>query len=249
MDLGLKNKVVLITGGSRGIGKACCISFAEEGARVMFTYNKNKEEADKTLKILLSITPHAGFIQTDTRDYPACREAVQKTIEKLGGIDIVINNAGITKDKALVMMSTEDWLDVINTNLNGMFNASRSVITTFLKQKHGCIINISSVSGLKGIPRQANYCASKAGIIGFTRALACEVAGYNIRVNAICPGYIDTDMVSSLKDDVKNELLKHIPSKRIGSPREVADFCLFLASEKSAYVNGAALIIDGGLTA
>ncbi len=159
----------------------------------------------------------------------------------------MVNNAGIVRDRALVMMTIEDWKEVIDTNLGGVFNMTRAAITTFLKRKSGCIINMSSVSGLTGLPRQANYSASKAGIIGFTKALAKEVSAYGIRVNAVCPGFISTDMVSAIPEKVKQELLKAVPMGRVGTPEEVAELCVFLASDKAAYITGEVIKIDGGL--
>ena len=166
---------------------------------------------------------------------------------KFKKIDILVNNAGKTLDKALVMMANEEWKEVIDTNLGGTYNMTRALITTFMKQKSGCIINMSSVSGLTGLPKQTNYSASKAGIIGFTKALAKEVAGYNIRVNAVCPGYISTDMVSALSDEIRKNIVNTIPVKRMGEPEEVAELCLFLASDSSSYITGEAIKIDGGL--
>jgi 3-oxoacyl-[acyl-carrier protein] reductase len=181
------------------------------------------------------------------RDYNHCRKLIEKTLEHFKQLDILINNAGITKDKALLMMTLDDWKDVIETNLGGVFNITRASITTLLKQKKGCIINVSSVSGLVGLPRQTNYSASKAGIIGFSKALAKEVAAYNIRVNVVCPGFINTDMLGSLREDFKKEIINSIPVKRFGEAEEVAHLCVFLASDKAKYITGEAIKIDGGL--
>ncbi|MCP4649053.1 MAG: 3-oxoacyl-[acyl-carrier-protein] reductase [PVC group bacterium] len=243
----LKNKTVIITGGSRGIGKACCLAFAQAGANVIFTFSKSKQEADSLEKQINDINANCLAIQSDIKDYEQCREVVVKSIEKFEKIDILVNNAGITKDKALMMMSVEDWKDVIDTNLGGVFNMSRAVITTFLKQKEGCILNMSSISGMVGMPRQTNYSASKAGIIGFSKALAKEVAPYNVRVNTVCPGFVGTDMVDNLQDSVKDNIAKSIPVKRIGDAEEIADLCVFLASEKARYIIGETIKIDGGL--
>ena len=203
----LKNKVVIITGGSRGIGKAICLVFAQLGAEVVFTYYRSKKEADKVKQEIKKMGGKCLSIQADVRDFEQCRAVVEKTLKKFKTLDTLVNNAGIIRDKALFMMTIEDWKQVIETNLIGTFNMTRAAITTFLKQKRGCIVNISSVSGLVGTPRQTNYSASKAGIIGFSKALAKEVASYNIRVNVICPGYIATDMITSLKEDIKNNIL------------------------------------------
>jgi 3-oxoacyl-[acyl-carrier protein] reductase len=244
----LKGKVAIITGGSRGIGRLCCMVFANSGVNVVFTYNKSKKEADILKRKLKSFGVESLNIQADVRNYQECRRVVEKTLKKFKKIDILINNAGIIKDRALVMMTLDDWRDVVETNLGGTFNMTRACITTFLKQKKGCIINMSSVSGLVGVPRQTNYSASKAGIIGFSKALAKEVAPYNIRVNVVCPGYINTDMVNSLREDIKKGIINSVPVKRLGDPEEVANVCAFLASEKASYITGEVIKIDGGLT-
>ncbi|MFH1460739.1 MAG: 3-oxoacyl-[acyl-carrier-protein] reductase [Candidatus Omnitrophota bacterium] len=243
----LSNKTAIITGGSRGIGRACCIAFAQAGANVVFTYNSNKTAAEKTEKELKKLGFGVLSIQADVKDYDQCRGVVEKTIEKFGQLDIVLNNAGITRDKALIMMTLDDWKDVIDTNLGGVFNMSKAAAVTLLKQKQGCIINMSSISGITGLPRQTNYSASKAGIIGFSKALAKEVAPYNVRVNVVAPGYINTDMVSALKESVKDEIKKIIPAKQIGTPEDVAKTCVFLASDDAKYIFGEVIKIDGGL--
>jgi 3-oxoacyl-[acyl-carrier protein] reductase len=243
----LKNKVVIITGGSRGIGRACCLSFAREGAKVVFTYYKSKREADRLEKEMRKLKCDCLSIKVDVRDYNMCRRVIEATLKKFKKIDILVNNAGVIKDKALVMMTQDDWKEVIDTNLGGTFNMTRASITTFLKQREGCIINISSVSGLVGMARQTNYSASKAGIIGFSKALAKEVASYNIRVNVVSPGYIETEMVTSLREDVREKILESVPLKRLGKPEEVAWLCVYLASDKADYITGEVIKIDGGL--
>jgi len=244
----LKEKTVIITGGSRGIGKACVKAFAHAGACVIFTYSKSAREADALQKELKAAGGcRVMALQADVRHYEQCRAVVEKALKEYQRLDILVNNAGITRDKALMMMSRDDWDEVIETNLGGVFNMTRAGITTLLKQKKGCIINMSSVSGLTGLSRQTNYSASKAGIIGFTKALAKETAAYGIRVNAVCPGFIGTDMVSALPEQVKQGLLKAIPMGRVGTPEEVAELCVFLASENAAYITGEAIKIDGGL--
>lgn len=240
-------QTVIITGGSRGIGRACCLAFAKLGANIVFTYNKSSAESEKLAEELKQNKVEAIALRADVRDYEQCRKVIERAIEKFHKIDILINNAGITRDKALLMMLNEDWHDVIETNLGGVYNMSRAAITTLLKQKSGSIINMSSVSGLIGLPRQTNYSASKAGIIGFTKALAKEVAAFGVRVNVVCPGFIDTDMVSALKEDARQQILNLIPAKRLGKAEEVAEVCVFLASSKSAYITGETIKIDGGL--
>ena len=243
----LRKKVVIITGGTRGIGRACCITFAKVGAKVVFIYRSSIKEARRLIREAKVLKGEIVGIKADVCQYNAAKEVVRKTIAKFKKIDILVNNAGILRDKALFMMTQNDWDEVIATNLGGTFNMTRAVITTFMKQKSGCIINMSSVSGLIGLARQTNYSASKAGIIGFSKALAKEVASYRIRVNVVCPGFIETDMLKSLPEDKKAELKNIIPMKRTGQPEEVADLCVFLASDKASYITGEVIKIDGGL--
>lgn len=239
----LKGKTAVITGGSRGIGKACVEAFLKAGANVVYTYNKSKvSPADKK-----RYGEAAAAVQADVKNYEQCRAVINEALSKYGKIDIVVNNAGKTNDKALVMMTHDDWQDVIDTNLGGTFNMTRALITTFMKQKEGCVINMSSVSGLVGLPRQTNYSASKAGIIGFTKALAKEVAGYNIRVNAVCPGYIETDMLNQMGDELKRKIIESVPVKKLGKAEDVAELCVYLASTKANYITGEIIKIDGGL--
>lgn len=242
-----KDKIVIISGGSRGIGRACCLAFAKAGATVVFTYNHSTKDAEQLQDEIKSCSSEGLGLQSDVKDLAKCKEVVAKTVEKFGRIDILVNNAGIIRDKTLLMMEAEDWHEVIDTNLTGVFNMTRAAIYTLLKQKHGTIINMSSVSGIAGIAGQTNYSAAKAGIIGFTKALAKETAGYNIRVNAIAPGFIETDMISGIKETTKQEILKNLPMKKFGEVDDVAEACLFLASEKSKYITGEVLKIAGGM--
>ncbi|MBN2484152.1 MAG: 3-oxoacyl-[acyl-carrier-protein] reductase [Candidatus Omnitrophica bacterium] len=244
---GFSKKTVVVTGGSRGIGRACCLAFAREGANIAFTYHKNKEKADSLKKELDELGVQSLSLQADIREYDRCRNVIKEVCSHFTQVGVLINNAGIVKDRALMMMSPDDWKEVIDTNLTGTFNMTRAVITSFLKQKNGCIINISSVSGIVGIPRQTNYSAAKAGIIGFTKALAKEVAAYNVRVNAVCPGYIDTEMLNGIPENIKEEITKNIPVGRIGQPEEIAQLCVYLASDKGRYIIGDIIKIDGGL--
>lgn len=243
----LEGKTAVITGGSRGIGRACCMAFSRAGANVVFTYHKSQDCADSLIRQLRDLKGECLGLKADVSDYKQCRQVIEAALERFSRLDILVNNAGITKDKALLMMLPQEWKEVIDTNLGGVFNMSRAAITTLLKQKSGCIINMSSVSGLVGIARQTNYSAAKAGIIGFSRSLAKEVAAYNIRVNAVCPGFINTDMVNSLREDLKSGIINNIPIKRLGQPEEVAQLCVFLASEKAGYITGETIKIDGGL--
>ncbi|MEW6100888.1 MAG: 3-oxoacyl-[acyl-carrier-protein] reductase [Candidatus Omnitrophota bacterium] len=243
----MKGKVAVITGGSRGIGKACCLELAKLGADIVFTFNKSKTEANALKKEIKALGVDCLSLQVDVKDYEQCRSLAEKTLKKFKKIDILINNAGIIRDKAMLMMSREDWLDVIDTNLNGYFNVTKHFTIPFMKQKQGCIINITSLSGIIGLPRQANYAASKGGIISFTRSLAKELAGFNIRVNAIAPGFIQTDMVKDLRPEMLQRIMPMIPLERFGTPEEVSRVVAFLASEEANYITGQVIRVDGGL--
>lgn len=243
-----KDKIVIVSGGSRGIGKSIVFMLAKEGAKVAFTYLNSDKEANDIAGQTASLPGKAYPYKVDVRDFDKVKEFVEKVKLDLGGIDILVNNAGIVKDRALMVMTKEDWADVINTNLTGVFNFTRNVIVSLLKQKRGDIVNISSVSGVVGMPGQTNYCASKAGIIGFTKALAKEVAPYNIRVNAVAPGFIETDMIANIKPEYKDGLIKSIPLKRFGKPEEVADTVKYLLSQESGFITGQTIILDGGMT-
>ena len=243
----LKNKVAIVSGGSRGIGRAIALELANEGANVAFNYLKSKDHALKVKKEIESKGRKALVFQSDVKDLEATKKMVEETREKLGGLDIVVNNAGILRDKALMMMGPEDWGDVIATNLSGAFNLVKSAIVGFMKEKRGNIVNITSVAGIRGAARQVNYASSKAGLIGLTKSLAREVAAYNIRVNAVAPGFIDTDMVSGFKEEYKKGLIAKIPQSRFGTSQEVAKVVTFLASENSSYITGQVIPVDGGL--
>lgn len=241
----LKDKVAIVTGGTRGIGRAIVFELVQNGAKVLFTYLKSDESAGIILDEIKELNGEAEAIKADVRLYQEARNAVEEAIKKFSKVDILVNNAGIVKDKALMMMEPAEWLDVINTNLTGYFNMAKACIVSMMKQKSGVIVNISSVSGVVGMPRQVNYSAAKAGEIGLTKSLAKEVASYGIRVNAIAPGFIDTDMTREIKQ--KEDLVKLIPFGRFGAAEEVAKVVSFLVSEKSGYINGQVLKVDGGL--
>lgn len=243
----LLNKVAIVTGATRGIGRSIVTALAKEGADCAFTYIKNQNLADSLVEEVASIGRRAFPVQMDVRDFENPKALVEKVKEIFGRLDILVNNAGIIRDKSLMMMSKEDWSDVIDTDLTGVFNVTRACIITFLKQKNGNIINISSVNGVHPLPGQVNYAAAKAGVIGFTKSLAREVAPYNIRVNAVAPGFIETDMTKELTEEYKNKFLHAIPLGRFGSPEEVAKVSVFLASDKSKYITGQTIQIDGGL--
>lgn len=246
--MALKNKTVIISGATRGIGRAIAFELAGEGAHISFNYLKSDNEAMALEKEIKDLGVNAKSYKVDIKDYNAVKSWVDDTKELFGGIDIVVNNAGIIKDKALALMEPYDWQEVINTNLDGTFNLTRAAIVTLIKQKSGVIINIASVSGIVGIPRQTNYSASKAGIIGFTKSLAKEVAPYNIRVNAVAPGFIETDMLNDLKDEYKQRILKQIPLMRLGRPAEIAKAVKFLVSDDAGYITGHTVVIDGGIS-
>ena len=240
-------KVVVITGGTRGIGKSLVEAFASNGAKVIFTYGKSDELAAKLKEEVIRKKGIADCYKVDVRNFDEIEKWRDKILEKYEKIDVLINNAGIIKDKALMMMSREDWLEVIDTNLNGLYNITRNFIITFMKQKEGSIINISSVSGMIGLARQTNYSASKGGIIAFTKALAKEAAPFDVRVNAIAPGFITTDMTASLQEDLAKKMISMIPLERFGSPEDVAKAALVLAGNDSSYITGHTRVIDGGL--
>ncbi len=242
----LKDKVAIVTGGSRGIGRAIVLDLIQNGAKVLFTYLKSEESAGVVLDEVRKLKGEAVAVKADARLYDDAKKTVKGAINKFGKLDILVNNAGITKDKALMMMDPSEWLDVINTNLTGYFNMARACIVTMMKQKSGIILNISSIAGVVGMPRQVNYSSAKAGELGLTKSLAKEVASYGIRVNAVAPGFIDTDMTRELKQ--RDEFCKMIPFGRFGKPEEVAKVVTFLASEKSGYITGQVLKVDGGLT-
>lgn len=243
--MSLKDRVAIVTGGTRGIGKAVVFQLIDAGVKVVFTYAKSDEAASEILNDVKQKNGAAEAIKTDVRDYSEARRVVAETVKHFGTVDILINNAGITKDKALMMMDPAEWQEVIDTNLTGYFNMTKACIVTMMKQKSGNIVNVSSVAGVVGLPRQVNYSSAKAGIIGFTKALAKEVASYNIRVNAVAPGYIETDMTKDLKE--KEQFITRIPVGRFGKPEEVAKTILFLVSDVSRYITGQVIKVDGGL--
>ena len=243
----LESKVAIVTGGSRGIGKAICQTFAENGCDVAFTYNNSKESAENLAKELKNIGINAKAYKSDASSFDDATQLVEDVINDFDKIDILVNNAGIKKDNLLMRMNKEDFDSVVNTNLSSVFNLTKASIRTFLKQRSGSIINISSVVGVKGNAGQSNYSASKAGIIGFSKSVALELGSRNIRSNVIAPGFIETDMTDSLSEDVINSWKESIPLKRGGKPSDVGNACVFLASDMSSYITGQVLHIDGGM--
>ena len=241
------NKVALITGGARGIGKQIAITLAKEGYNIALNYRSNTEELRSLKEEIESFNVKCALVQGDVSVFEDTQNIVNETIEEFGQIDVLVNNAGITKDMLLLRMKKEDFENVLDVNLVGTFNMTKNVANHMMKAKQGRIINVSSVVGVSGNPGQANYAASKAGIIGFTKSLAKELASRNILVNAIAPGFIETDMTNVLKEDVKEKILDQIPLKRIGNAEEVANVVKFLASEDSSYITGQVIHIDGGM--
>ena len=243
----LESKVAIITGGSRGIGKSICETFAQNGCNVAFTYNNSKESAENLAKELNGSGIKAKAYKSDASNFDAATKLVEDVLDDFGKIDILVNNAGIKKDNLLMRMEKSDFDSVINTNLSSVFNLTKASIKTFLKQRNGSIINISSVVGVKGNAGQSNYSASKAGIIGFSKSIALELGSRNIRSNVIAPGFIETDMTNSLSEDVINSWKESIPLKRGGNPSDVGNACVFLASDLSSYITGQTLHVDGGM--
>jgi 3-oxoacyl-[acyl-carrier protein] reductase len=243
------NMNVIVTGGSKGIGKAIVETLAAEGNSIVFSYKSDTDAANAIVQTLSSQGKKVYAFQADVSDMAQVEKFIAFAKETLGGVDCLVNNAGITRDKSLFIMPKQDWDDVINTNLTGYFNVTRSIIGHFMKNKKGCIVNVTSVSGQTGVAGQTNYCASKAGIIGFSRSLAKEVAKLAIRVNCVAPGYIETDMTKKMNEKHIDEIKKLIPMQRLGMPLDVADLVSFLISDKAGYITGHVFTVDGGLTA
>jgi 3-oxoacyl-[acyl-carrier protein] reductase len=243
----VKDKVVLVTGASRGIGRAIANQFAKSGAHVAFTYLSSVEKGEALVKELEAFGVKAKGYRSDASLFDASEELVNAVVSDFGQIDILINNAGITRDGLLMRMSEEQWDEVMRVNLKSVFNLTKAVIKPMMKAKSGSIINMTSVVGVKGNAGQANYAASKAGIIGFTKSVALELGSRNIRCNAIAPGFIETEMTSELNEAAIEEWKKAIPLKRGGEANEVANVCLFLGSDLSTYVTGQTIHVNGGL--
>ena len=243
----LENKTVLITGASRGIGKGIATVFAEHGASVVFTYSTSVDAANALEAELQALGVQAKGYQSNAADFEQAQELVENILADFSTIDVLINNAGITKDNLLMRISEEDFDKVIQVNLKSVFNLTKAVQRTMLKQRHGSIINMSSVVGVKGNAGQSNYAASKAGIIGFSKSVALELGSRNIRCNVIAPGFIETEMTAQLSEDVVAGWRAGIPLKRGGTPNDVANACVFLASDLSSYITGQVINVDGGM--
>ena len=247
MEKLLAGKNALITGGSRGIGKAMAIRFAEQGANVAFTYLSSEDKAKKLEEELAAKGVKAKAYHSDASSFTEADTLIKDFVKDFGTLDVLINNAGVTRDGLLMRMSEDQWDMVININLKSVFNLVKAATRTFLKQKQGSIINMTSVVGLKGNAGQANYAASKAGIIGFTKSVALELGSRSIRCNAIAPGFIETEMTAVLDENLVKEWSSAIPLKRAGKTEDVADCAVFLASDMSTYMTGQVLQVDGGM--
>lgn len=243
----LEGKVSIITGATRGIGKGMALKFAEQGSDVAFTYVSSDEKAKAVEDELKALGVKAKGYKSNAANYAAAEEMVNAVIEEFGTVDVIVNNAGITRDGLLIRMSEENWDEVMNTNVKSVFNVVKAALRTMMKNRSGSIINLSSVVGVRGNAGQANYAASKAGIIGFTKSVAQELGSRNIRCNAIAPGFIETEMTEALGEDVINEWREGIPLKRGGTPDDVANLAVFLASDMSSYITGQTINVCGGM--
>ncbi|WP_232696994.1 3-oxoacyl-[acyl-carrier-protein] reductase [Brevibacillus daliensis] len=243
----LTGKVALVTGASRGIGKAIALELAKAGANIVVNYSGNEAKAAETVEEIKALGRDAIMIRANVGTVDEAEGMVKESIEKLGKIDILVNNAGITRDNLLMRMKESEWDEVINVNLKGVFNMTKAVTRPMMKQRSGSIINITSVVGVLGNAGQANYVAAKAGVIGLTKTTARELASRNVKVNAIAPGFITTDMTEILPEEVKEGLLSQIPQNRLGSAEEIAKVALFLATDASSYMTGQVLHVDGGM--
>ena len=241
------DKVAMITGATRGIGKQIALTLANKGYNIVLNYRTENDELFQAKNEIESKNVNCLTVQGDVTNFEDCKQMIERAINEFGKVDVLVNNAGITKDMLLARMKEEDFKQVIDVNLVGTFNMTKNVISYMMKARNGRIINISSVVGIAGNAGQTNYSASKAGIIGFTKSLAKEVASRNILVNAVAPGFIETNMTDVLKQEVKDEIAKNIPLKRMGTPKDVANVVKFLASEDSSYITGQVISVDGGM--
>lgn len=243
----LENKVALVTGASRGIGRAIALTLAAQGAAVAVNYNGSRERAQEVVDSIKSRGGQASLYQCSVGDFQACQEMIQNVIKEYGHLDILVNNAGITRDSLIMKMKEEDFDSVLNVNLKGTFNTIRHSARQMLRQKSGKIINISSVSGILGNAGQANYAASKAGVIGLTKTMARELGSRGITVNAIAPGFVDTEMTGVLSEEIRENACRQIILGRFGKPEDIANVAVFLASDKADYITGQVISVDGGM--
>jgi len=245
--LKLLGKTAIVTGGSRGIGKAIAIKLAEQGANIVVNYSSSPESANEVIRMIEAIGRQGIAIKADVSNPSEVEELISIAEAKFSSIDILINNAGITRDTLLMKMKEDDWDSVITTNLKGTFNCTKAVTKKMIRQRSGKIVSVASVIGIVGNAGQANYAASKAGIIGFTKSIAKELGSRNINVNAVAPGYIQTDMTDKLSAEVKEGLMAGIPLKRLGAPEDVANIVVFLCTEEASYITGQVFNVDGGM--
>ena len=243
----LAEKTALVTGASRGIGRAAALQLAKAGAKVAVNFAGNRAAAEEVVSLIEAAGGQAMLVQADVGNATDVEAMVKTIVERFGKIDILVNNAGITRDNLIMRMKEEDWDAVIHTNLKGIFNCTKAVSKLMMKQRYGRIINMASVVGVMGNAGQANYAAAKAGVIGFTKSMAKELASRNITVNAVAPGYISTDMTASLPEQAKLDLQSQIPLQRLGTPEDVASAVLFLVSPGADYITGQTLHVDGGM--
>jgi len=243
----LANKTALVTGASRGIGRATALELAKAGAKIAVNYAGNRAAAEEVVALIEAAGGQAFMVQADVGDTAAVDAMVKAVVERFGSIDILVNNAGITRDNLIMRMKEADWDAVIHTNLKGIFNCTKVVSKLMMKQRYGRIVNMTSVVGVMGNAGQSNYAAAKAGVIGFTKSMAKELASRNINVNAVAPGYISTDMTAELPEQAKTELQTQIPLQRLGTPADVAAAVLFLVSPGADYITGQTLHVDGGM--
>ncbi|EID43272.1 3-oxoacyl-[acyl-carrier-protein] reductase [Parageobacillus thermoglucosidasius TNO-09.020] len=243
----MQGKVALVTGASRGIGRAIALELARQGAKIAVNYAGSEAKANEVVGEIKNMGGEAFAIQADVADAQAVEQMIKTVLERFERIDILVNNAGITRDNLLMRMKEEEWDDVININLKGVFNCTKAVTRPMMKQRYGRIVNIASVVGVMGNPGQANYVAAKAGVIGLTKTAARELASRNITVNAVAPGFITTDMTERLSEEIKSEMLKQIPLARFGEPEDVAKVVAFLVSDAASYMTGQTLHVDGGM--
>ena len=242
-----EGKAAIVTGASRGIGREIALHLANEGAKVVVNYSGSKDKADEVVELIKNAGGEAFAVQADVSNQESVKKMIDETIATFGSIDILVNNAGITRDNLLMRMKEEEWDDVININLKGVFLCTKGVTRQMMRQRAGKIVNVASIVGVSGNPGQANYVAAKAGVIGLTKTTAKELATRNINVNAVAPGFITTDMTEALSEDVQKQMLANIPLGKLGSPENVAKTVLFLLSEDAAYITGQTIHVDGGM--
>ena len=245
--MSMEGKIAIVTGGSRGIGRAVCLELARQGARVAVNYAGNAAAAEETVKACQDLGAEAFAIQADVADAAACDAMVKEVLSRFGRVDILVNNAGVTRDGLMLTMKESDWDTVLDTNLKGAFQCMKAVYRPMMKQKYGRVVNLSSIVGIRGNAGQANYAASKAGLIGLTKSMAKELAARNVTVNAVAPGFIDTDMTAALPEKAREAMLASIPMGRLGQAEDVARAVAFFAGDESAYVTGQVLCVDGGM--